>query len=85
MRKGVILVCKRIEDNKVLYMYNAIVLPQLYQTELLFRSNNQMSHHQGIDKAHQRFLKSFEWPGMKKACENWVTAYLSCQKVKDPS
>ena len=33
---------------------------------------------------YQRILKRFEWPGMKKACEKWVTACLSRQKVKDP-
>ena len=75
--------CKRREEDKVLYKYNAIVLPQLYQTELLFRSHDQMGY-QGIDKAYQRILKRFEWPGMKKACEEWVKACLSCQQVKDP-
>ena len=40
--------------------------------------------HQGIDKVYQRILKRFEWPGMKKACEKWVKACLSCQQVKDP-
>ena len=30
-----IVACKRREEDKVLYKYNAIVLPQLYQTELL--------------------------------------------------
>ena len=77
------MACKRREEDRVLYKYNAIVLPQLYQTELLFRSHDQMGH-QGIDKVYQRILKRFEWPGMKKACEKWVTACLSCQQVKDP-
>ena len=40
--------------------------------------------HQGIDKVYLRILKRFEWPGMKKACEKWVPACLSCQQVKDP-
>ena len=43
-----IVACKRKEENKVLYTYNSIVLPQLYQTELLFRSHDQMGH-QGVD------------------------------------
>ena len=60
---------------------NAIVLPQLYKTELYFRSHYQMGH-QGIDKLSQRTLKWFEKPEMKKACEKWVTACLSCQRVK---
>ena len=83
LNKDGIVACKRREEDRVLYMYNAIVLPQLYQTELLFRSHDQMGH-QGIDKVYQRILKRFEWPGMKKACEKWVTACLSCQQVKDP-
>ena len=78
-----IVACKRKDEDKVLYKYNAIVWPQLYQTEPLFRSHDQMGH-QGIDKVYQRILKRFEWPGMKKACEKWVTACLSCQQVKDP-
>ena len=40
--------------------------------------------HPGIDKVYQRIVKRFEWPGMKKACEKWVTACLSCQQVNDP-
>ena len=40
--------------------------------------------HQGIDKVYQRILKRFEWPGMNKACESWVTACLPCQQVRDP-
>ena len=40
--------------------------------------------HQGIDKVYQRILKRFEWPGMNKACEKKITAFLSCQQVKDP-
>ena len=83
LNKAGIVACKRNDENKVLYKYNAIVLPQLYQTELLFRPHNQMGH-QGIDKVYQRILKRSEWPGMKKACEKWVTSCLSSQQVKDP-
>ena len=83
LNKDGIVACKRREEDKVLYKYNAVVLPQLYRTELLFRSHNQMGH-QGIVKVYQRVLKRFEWPGMIKACEKWVTACLSCQQVKDP-
>ena len=82
LNKDGIVACKRRDEDKVLYKYNAIVLPQLYQTELLFRSHDQMGH-QGIYKVYQRTLKRFEWPGMKKACEKWVTACVSCQQVKD--
>ena len=36
--------CKRTDEDKVLYKYNVIVLPQLYQTEVLFRSHDEMGH-----------------------------------------
>ena len=83
LNKDGIVARKRRDEDKVLYKYNAILLPELYQTEHLFRSHDQMGH-QGIDKVYQRILKRFEWPGMKKAREKWVTACLSCQQVKDP-
>ena len=73
LNKDWIVACRRRDEDLILYKYNAIVLPQLYQTELLFRSHDQMGH-QGIDKVCQRILKRFEWLGMKKACEKWVTA-----------
>ena len=83
LNKNRIVACKRREEDKVLYKYNAIVLPQLYETELFFRSHDQMGH-QGIEKVDERILKRFEWPGKKQSCEKWVTACLSCQQVKDP-
>ena len=42
--KDGIVACKRREEDKILYKNNARVLPQLYQTELLFRSHDQMGH-----------------------------------------
>ena len=83
LNKDGIDACKRKEDDKVLYKYILIVLPQLYQTELLFRSHNQMGH-QGVDKVYNRIQKRFEWPGSKKTCEKWISACLPCQQAKDP-
>ena len=83
MNKDRILACKRKEVDKVLHKYNSIVLPQLYQTELLFSSCNQMGY-QGVDKVYNRMQKRFEWPGWKKACEKWISACLSSQQAKDP-
>ena len=68
LNKDGIVACKRREEDTVLFKYNAIVLPQLYQTELIFGSLDQLGH-QGIDKVYQRILKRFEWPGIKKECE----------------
>ena len=73
LNKDEIVACKRREEDKVQYKYKAIVLPQLNQTEFLFRLHDQMGH-QGIDNVYQKILKRFEWPGLKKACEKWATA-----------
>ena len=40
--------------------------------------------HQGIDKVQQRILHRFDWPVLRKACERWVNACLSCLQVNDP-
>ena len=44
LNKDGIVPYKGREEDKILYKYNAIVLPQLYQTELLFRSHDQVGH-----------------------------------------
>ena len=41
--------------------------------------------HQGVDKVYNRIQKRFEWPGLKKACEKWISSWLSCQHAKDSS
>ena len=78
-----VVACKRKDEEKILHKHNLIILPQLYQTELLFRSHDQMGH-QGIDKVQQRILHRFDRPGLRKACERWVNACLASLQVKDP-
>ena len=78
-----VVACKRKDEEKILHKHNLIILPQLYHTEVLFRSHDQMGH-QGIGKVQQRILHRFDWPGFRKACERWVNACLACLQVKDP-
>ena len=59
LNKDGIVACKRREEDRVLYKYNAIFLSQLYQRIILFRSHDEMGH-QGIDKVYRRILKPFE-------------------------
>ena len=77
-----VVACRRKDEDKILQKHNLIILPQLYQTEVLFRSHGQMGH-QGIDKVQQIILHRFDWPGLRKACERWVNACLSCFQVKN--
>ena len=79
-----VLASKRRDEEKILHKHNLlIILPQLYQTEVLLRSHDQMGH-KGIDKVQQRILHRFDWPGLRKACERLVNACLACLQVKDP-
>ena len=78
-----VVACRRKDEEKMLHKSNFIILPQLYQTEVWFSSHDQMGH-QGIDKVQQIILHRFDWPGLRKAGERWVSACLSCLQVKDP-
>ena len=40
--------------------------------------------HQGVDKVYSRIQERFKRPGLKKACEKWISACLPCQQAKDP-
>ena len=78
-----VVACKRKDEEKILHKHNLIILPQLYQTEVLLRLHDQMGH-QGIDKVQQRILHRFDLPGLRKACERWVNVCLACLQVKEP-
>ena len=78
-----VVACKRKDEEKILHKHNLIILPQLYQTEVLFRSHDQMEH-QGIEKVQQRILHRFDCQGLRKACERWLNACRACLKVKEP-
>ena len=77
-----VVACRRKDEEKISNKHNLILLPQLYQTEVLFRSHDRMGY-QGIDKVQQRILHRFDWLGLRKACERWVNACLTCLQVKD--
>ena len=68
--------------GKMRRRYYTSIFSSYYQTEVLFRSHDQMGH-QWIDKVQQRILHRFDWPGLRKACERWMNACLSCLQLKD--
>ena len=63
-----VVACRRKDEEMILHRHNLIILPQLYQTEVLLRLHDQRGH-PGIDKVQQRKLHRFDWPGFRKACE----------------
>ena len=58
-----------------------IVMPQLYQHEILFKAHDAMGH-QGIAKVLSRIQERHTWPGIRKSVSRYVSQYMTCQKVR---
>ena len=83
MNKDGIVARKRKEADKVLNKNNSIVLPQLYQTELLLLSRDQTGY-QGVDKGYNRIPKRFEWPGLKRPVRNLIMHACHVSEQRNP-
>ena len=59
-----------------------IVMPQLYQHEILFRAHDAMGH-QGISKVVARIQERHTWPGIRRTVGEYLSQCLTCQQVKD--
>ena len=59
-----------------------IVMPQLYQHEILFRVHDAMGH-QGISKVVARIQERHTWPGIRRSVGRYVGQCLTCQQVRD--
>ncbi len=77
------ILCCRRKSSEIAYENDAIVFPQLYHAEVLFRAHDDMAH-QGMDKVIARIKQRFLWPGLNSAVKKWVTAWRVCQNSKSP-
>ena len=59
-----------------------IVMPQLYQHEILFRALDAMGH-QGISKVVARIQEHHTCPGIRRTVGEYVSQCLTCQQVRD--
>ena len=59
-----------------------IVMPQLYQHEILFRAHDAMGH-QGIGKVVARIQERHTWPGIRRTVGEYVSQCLTCQQVRN--
>ena len=59
-----------------------IVMPQLYQHEILFRAHDALVH-QGISKVVARIQERHTWPGLRRYVGKYVCQCLTCQQVRD--
>ena len=77
-----ILCCRRKPSEKI-YDHNAIVLPQFYHAEMLYRAHDDQGH-QGVDKVFARIRQRFIWPGVNNAVRRWFKVWRLCQASKTP-
>ena len=61
-----------------------IVMPQLFQHEILDRAHDE-SAHQGLGKVLSRIQERHTWPGIKRDVVNHIKQCLTCQKAKHPA
>ena len=61
-----------------------IVMPQLYQHEILYRAHDK-SGHQGVGKVLARVQERHTWPGIKRDIVNHIKHCLTCQQTKHPA
>ena len=61
-----------------------IVMPQLYQHEILFKAHDAMGH-QGIAKVLGRIQERHTWPGIRRTIGQYVSQCITCQQVHDKS
>ena len=54
-----------------------ILMPQLYQHEILFRAHDAMGH-QGIAKVVSRIQERHTWPGIRRSVGQYVSQCLTC-------
>ena len=59
-----------------------IIMPQLYQHEILFRAHDAMGH-QGISKVVARIQERHTWSGIRRSVGRYVGQCLTCQQVRD--
>ena len=61
-----------------------IVMPQLFQHEILYRAHDE-SGHRGVGKVLARIQERHTWPGIKRDVVNHIKQCLTCQQAKHPA
>jgi transposase InsO family protein/O-acetyl-ADP-ribose deacetylase (regulator of RNase III) len=61
-----------------------IVLPQLYQFEVMHEAHDLMGH-QGENKTFAKIANCFDWPGMREDIAKYVASCPKCQQSKGPN
>ena len=61
-----------------------IIMPQLFQHEILYRVHDESGHH-GVGKVLARIQERHTWPWIKRDVINHIKQCLTCQQAKHPA
>ena len=81
--QGVLCVGKGGDKSSQFDNNYLVVMPQLYQAELMYRAHDEMGH-QGINKVVSRIQTRHDWVGLQEAVSKWVNSCPVCQQQKNP-
>ena len=60
-----------------------IMMPQLYQHEILFKAMGDAMGHQSIAKFLARIQERHNWPDIRQTLGQYVSQCITCQQVRD--
>ena len=82
--QGILCLRRSPADRNRFHNHAMIMLPQVYQGEILYRTHNEMGH-QGVNKVVARIQQRHDWLGLQTVVNRWIKACPICQQRKNPA
>ena len=82
--QGILCLRRRPADRNRFSNHSMILMPQVYQAEILYQTHNEMGH-QGVNKVVARIQQRHDWMGLQLAVNKWINACMTCQQRKNPA
>ena len=76
--QGILCLRRRPAERNCFFNHSMIIMPQLYQAEVLYRTHDEMGH-QGVNKVVARIQQRHDWMGLQLAVNKWINACKVCQ------
>ena len=82
--QGILCLRRRPTDCNKFFNHSMVLMPQMYQAEILYQAHNEMGH-QGVNKVVARIQQRHDWMGLQLAVNKWINACMTCQQRKNPA
>ena len=74
--------CPKDEKAMKRYANGGILKYQECKSEILSKSHDKIFSTRGSTEMYQDLKQNYWWPNMKREIVDWVSKYLTCQKMK---